>query len=134
MSVIAVVDDNADSRLLVDAILGDAYEVRGHASAVEALAAFDAAVPDLVLLDISLPEMSGFDLLARMRADARLRRVPAIALTAHAMHGAREAYLAAGFDGFVAKPIVDEGALLRAVEAGLARGADGVVGARGALG
>jgi CheY-like chemotaxis protein len=123
VTLIVVVDDNADSRLLVDAILGDDYAVRGHASGADALAAFAAQVPDLVLLDISLPGMSGVELLARMRADERLRPVPAIAFTAHAVDGARDAYLAAGFDGYVAKPIVDETVLVRAVTAGLARGA-----------
>ena len=123
MTLVAVVDDNADSRLLVDAILGDRYEVRAYASGVEALAAFAERVPDVVLLDISVPGMSGPELLARMRADERLRGVPAIALTAHAMAGAREHYLAAGFDGYVAKPIVDEGHLLRAIARALGEAA-----------
>jgi two-component system, cell cycle response regulator DivK len=119
VTLVAVVDDNADSRLLVDAILGGAYEVRGYASGPEALAAFAERAPGVVLLDISVPGMSGPELLARLRADPRLRHVPAIALTAHATAGARERYLAAGFDGYVAKPIVDETQLIRAVERAL---------------
>jgi len=122
---VAVVDDNADSRLLVAAILGDHYHVSGHASGPEALTAFARRAPDLVLLDISLPGMSGIEVLERMRADERLRHVPAVALTAHAVVGARDAYLAAGFDGYVAKPIVDEDVLLGAVARGLARRALG---------
>jgi CheY-like chemotaxis protein len=70
----------------------------------------------MVLLDISLPGMSGVELVARLRADAVLRHVPVIALTAHAMAGDRETYLAAGFDAYVTKPIVDEGVLLRTLE------------------
>lgn len=120
MKRVAVVDDSADSRLLVEAILGDTYEVWAFASGIEALAAFAERAPDLALLDISVPGMSGPELLSRMRADERLRRVPAIALTAHAMAGARESYLAVGFDGYVSKPIVDEAVLRRAIERALA--------------
>jgi CheY-like chemotaxis protein len=114
--VVAVVEDNADNRLLLQAILDGLYEVHEYENAEDALAAFTAAAPDMVLLDISLPGMSGVELVARLRADAVLRHVPVIALTAHAMAGDRETYLAAGFDAYVTKPIVDEGVLLRTLE------------------
>ena len=121
---IAVVEDNADNRLLLQAILGDAYdldEFENGRDALEALAR--GQPPQLVLLDISLPEMSGVEVLRRLRADPRLRAVPVIALTAHAMAGNRESYLAAGFDDYVSKPIIDEGVLLRAIERWLPRDA-----------
>lgn len=71
----------------------------------------------MLLLDISLPEMDGTELLARLRAAGEpLATVPAIALTAHAMSGDRERYLALGFDDYVTKPIVDEGVLIEAIE------------------
>jgi CheY-like chemotaxis protein len=70
----------------------------------------------VILLDISLPGMSGVELVQLLRADAALRHVPVIALTAHAMAGDRETYLAAGFDAYVTKPIVDEGVLLRTID------------------
>jgi CheY-like chemotaxis protein len=114
--VVAVVEDNADNRLLLQAILDGLYEVHEYETAEDALAAFEAAAPDMVLLDISLPGMSGVELVTRLRADAGLRHVPVIALTAHAMAGDRETYLAAGFDAYVTKPIVDEGVLLRTLE------------------
>ena len=118
---IAVVEDNADNRLLLQAILGDAYELAEFESGRAALEALDREpLPRLVLLDISLPEMSGVEVLRRIRADPRLRALPVIALTAHAMAGDRESYLAAGFDDYVSKPIIDEGVLLRAVERWLA--------------
>ena len=121
---IAVVEDNADNRLLLQAILGSDYdldEFENGRDALEALA--HGQPPQLVLLDISLPEMSGVEVLRRLRADPRLRAVPVIALTAHAMAGNRESYLAAGFDDYVSKPIIDEGVLLRAIERWLPRDA-----------
>ena len=121
MTTLAVVEDNADNRLLVQALLGDLYDVREYASGIEALAAFAREAPDVVLLDISLPGMGGVEVLARMRADARLAGVPVIALTAHAMDGDRASFLRAGFDDYVAKPIVDEQVLLRAVARCVAR-------------
>ena len=113
---IAVIEDNADNRLLIDAILGDRYALDEYASGVDALAAMAARPPDLVLLDVSLPGMDGLEVLARIRADPVMQAIPVVAVTAHAMAGDRERYLAAGFDGYVAKPIVDENVLIDAVE------------------
>lgn len=121
MTVLAVVEDNADNRLLVRALLGHLYEVREYASGHEALAAFATEVPDVVLLDISLPGIGGVEVLGRMRADPRLAELPVVALTAHAMDGDRANFLRAGFDEYVSKPIVDEGVLLRAVARSLER-------------
>ena len=115
MKVVAVVEDNADNRLLIRALLGDLYELREYATGHHALAAFERSCPDLVLLDISLVGMDGVEVLQRMRADSRTSHLPVIALTAHAMSGDREKYLALGFDEYVAKPIYDEELLLGAV-------------------
>lgn len=115
MKRIAVVEDNADNRLLVGAILEGRYALVEYPSGREAIARLPAAVPDLVLLDISLPEMDGTEVLRRIRADPTLAHLPVIALTAHAMAGDREKYLAAGFDDYVTKPILDESVLLRAI-------------------
>jgi two-component system, cell cycle response regulator DivK len=116
MKVVAVVEDNADNRLLIQALLGDLYELREYATGHHALVGFERSLPDVVLLDISLVGMDGVEVLERMRADPRMRHLPVIALTAHAMSGDRERYLAAGFDGYVAKPIYDEQVLLEAIE------------------
>ena len=75
-----------------------------------------------MLLDISLPEMDGGEVLRRIRADPDLRDLPVIALTAHAMAGDREKYLAAGFNDYVTKPIVDEQILLDAIQRSIATG------------
>ena len=116
MKTVAVVEDNADNRLLVGAILGEQYRVLEYASGPEALAGMRREPPDLVLLDVSLPGMDGTELLRHLRADARLRGLPVVALTAHAMAGDRERYLDLGFDHYLAKPIVDENDLLGAIE------------------
>lgn len=115
MRTIAVVEDNPDNRMLVRAILEDLYEIEEYEGGAEALAGLRARKPDLVLLDISLPGMDGTEVLRQIRADAALRALPAIALTAHAMSGDREKYLNAGFDEYVAKPITDENLLLAAI-------------------
>ena len=120
MKRIAVIEDNPDSRLLVRVILEPFYQVTGYENGFAALKGFQKQKPDLVLLDGSLPEMDGAQVLRRLRADPRLRDLPVIALTAHAMRGDREKFLAAGFDDYVAKPIVDETLLLRAIEHWLA--------------
>lgn len=119
MKTIAVVEDNADNRLLLHALLDGPYLVVEFENGADALAGLRAERPDLVLLDISLPGMDGNEILGHIRADAALRSLPVIALTAHAMSGDREKYLAAGFDDYVTKPIVDETILIEAIERGL---------------
>lgn len=116
MPTLAVVEDNADNRLLLQAILGDRYDLVEYENGTHALAGLAQKKPDLVLLDISLPGMDGTQILQRIRADIGLRDLPVIALTAHAMAGDRERFLAAGFDEYVTKPIVDETQLFGAIE------------------
>lgn len=116
MNTIAVVEDNADNRLLLQAILDGLYEIVEYENGVDALAGLARSLPDLVLLDISLPGMDGNEILARIRGDEKLRALPVIALTAHAMSGDREKYLAAGFNDYITKPIVDETLLLGAID------------------
>jgi len=116
MKKIAVVEDNPDNRLLVQVILDPFYEVVEYETGFAALEGLAKAKPDLVLLDVSLPEMDGTEVLRRIRADEKLRDLPVIALTAHAMAGDREKFLSAGFDDYVTKPIVDETLLLDAIQ------------------
>jgi CheY-like chemotaxis protein len=124
MKTIAIVEDNADNRLLLQAILDGSYQLVEYENGTEALAGLAASLPDLVLLDISLPGMDGNEILARIRSDERMRPLPVIALTAHAMSGDREKYLAAGFNDYITKPIVDETILLSAIERWLASAGD----------
>jgi two-component system, cell cycle response regulator DivK len=109
---IAVVEDNPDNRLLVRALLEDRYHLTEFETGLEAVGGLVQAGPDLVLLDISLPGMDGGEVLRWIRAQEGLRSVPVVALTAHAMTGDREKFMAMGFDEYLAKPIVDEGLLL----------------------
>jgi len=113
---IAVVEDNPDNRMLVQALLEDRYEISEYETGVEAVEGLGNDVPDLVLLDISLPEMDGTEVLAWIRRQEELKNLPVIALTAHAMAGDRDKYLAAGFNDYVTKPIVDEDVLIEAIE------------------
>lgn len=115
-SKIAVVEDNPDNRLLVSAILDTLYEISEYETGQEAIAGLPHDPPDLVLLDISLPEMDGTEVLAWIRKQPQFEGLPVIALTAHAMAGDREKYLAAGFDDYVTKPIIDEDVLLEAIQ------------------
>lgn len=117
MKTIAVVEDNADNRLLLQALLGDTYLITEYEDGPKALAGLRRHRPDLVILDISLPGMNGEEVLANIRADASLRDLPVLALTAHAMDGVRERLLEWGFDGYLAKPITDEEVLLSAIRA-----------------
>lgn len=116
MKRIGVVEDNPDNRLLLRAILEDQYDIIEFEAGREALEGFRDAKPDLVLLDISLPEMDGPEVLEHMRADEQLKDLPVIALTAHAMAGDRDKFLTMGFNEYVTKPIVDESVLFSAIE------------------
>jgi len=115
MRKVAVVDDNADNRLIIRTILEDQYEILEFSSGIEAIEGFRSNKPDVVILDISLPEMDGTEILRRIRDDSQLNDLPVIALTAHAMVGDREKYLAAGFNDYVAKPILDMSVLFSTI-------------------
>ncbi len=116
MKNIALVEDNPDNRMLVQALLDGEYQVTEYADGPEALDGMRSASPDLVLLDISLPGLDGVEVLRILREDAALRGLPVIALTAHAMAGDRDRFLEAGFDDYVTKPITDEELLLGAIK------------------
>lgn len=121
MPTVALVEDNADNRLVVQMLLSIRYDVRDYESGPAALAALAAAGagadrPDVVLTDIDMPGMDGLEVLRRIRANPALATLPVVALTAHAMYGYREQLLAAGFDGYVSKPIVDELALFTTID------------------
>jgi len=125
MKKIALVEDNADNRLLIQVVLADLFDVVSYENGQEALQGFAQDRPDLVLLDISLPKMDGNEVLRRIRADDAIRGLPVIALTAHAMAGDREKYIESGFDEYVTKPILDENVLISTIERTLERRSSG---------
>lgn len=121
MKKIAIVEDNPDNRLLFRTILSERYEVAEYENGTDACVGLRKQTPDLVLLDISLPDMDGLEVLRRVRADAALKGIPVIALTAHDTLGDRKKFVAAGFDDYLTKPILDESVLVEAIEGCLNR-------------
>ena len=116
MSTIVVIEDNPDNMDLIEEILEDAGHTMLKATLAEAgIATLREIGADLVLMDISLPQMSGLEATQIIKADAALRQTPVIALTAHAMDTDRETALAAGCDAYLTKPI-DEAALLNTIQ------------------
>jgi two-component system, cell cycle response regulator DivK len=116
MKKVAVIEDNPDNRELLRAILGPLHHITDYSTGQEALEGVRKDRPDVILLDISLPGMDGLEILEKIRADTALREIPVIALTAHVVSGDREKYLAAGFNDYIAKPILDEKVLYDAIE------------------
>jgi CheY-like chemotaxis protein len=106
---ILLADDNAPSRELMREILeACGYYVAEAANGREALDLIRKSPPDIVLLDLQMPVMDGFAVIHAVRSDERLRLLTVIALTASAMLGDRERAIAAGFDSYIAKPIILE--------------------------
>ena len=106
MKTILVADDDPVGRELVREILeSQGYKVTEAGDGADAISAIHKTPPDLVLLDIRMPVLDGFDVIRALRQDRELQRLPVFALTAFAMRGDKEKALAAGFDGYIAKPI-----------------------------
>ena len=106
MSLILLVEDVEDNRALARFLLeADGHQVVEAKTGSESLVLAKAHPPALVLMDLSLPEMDGWEAARRLQADPATAGVPIVAVTAHAMAGMRERVLAAGFVGYVAKPI-----------------------------
>lgn len=100
------IEDNPENRLLVKRMLeASGYRVTEAVDGPSGLRAAQESLPDLILLDISLPEMDGYDLARRFSEIADLQDVPILAITANVMKGDRERALAAGCDGYIPKPI-----------------------------
>jgi CheY-like chemotaxis protein len=103
---ILVADDKASSRELVRTVLEHCgYEVIEAANGADALRMARENEPALILLDIQMPALDGFGVVEQLRTDPRFHSTPIVALTASAMYGDREKALAAGFSGYITKPI-----------------------------
>ncbi len=104
-SVLAVDDEPDSLEVLIEALSMHDASVHGAASGPEALHLLKTLQPTLVITDLSMPEMDGYQLLHKIKRLDGSKGTPVIALTAHAMAGDRERILAAGFDGYVSKPL-----------------------------
>lgn len=122
MDRVAIVEDNEDNRVLLEALLEDEFELIQFEDGPGALAGLEGQSVALVLLDISLPGMSGSEVLQEIRARESLRDLAVVALTAHAMAGDEDRFLREGFDAYFPKPIVDEDALIGLIRRLLAGG------------
>jgi two-component system, cell cycle response regulator DivK len=102
---ILVVDDHADNRRILRDLLGSAgFDVLEATNGEDALAQAEVVVPDLILLDIQLPGIDGYEVTRRVKANEALRRIPLIVVTSYALSGDDAKALAAGADAYVAKP------------------------------
>ena len=103
---ILYIEDNPDNRVLVKRVLeAEGYQLLEAANAQDGLRQVMAHPPDLILMDINLPEVDGYTTTARIKAMPGLGAVKVIAVTANVMKGDREKTLAAGCDGYITKPI-----------------------------
>lgn len=106
MPTLLLVEDNEESRDgLSRHLRRKGFEVLVAADGRQGLEAARTGAPDLVLMDMSLPSLDGWEATRQLKADPRTRHVPVIALTAHAMAGDREKALAAGCDEYETKPV-----------------------------
>ena len=105
-ATILYVEDNIDNRTLVRRILmAEGYDLLEAVNATQALEILKSTQPNLILMDINMPDMDGYTLTAKIKGTPGLESIPVIALTANVMRGDRERSLEAGCDGYIQKPI-----------------------------
>ena len=120
---ILYVEDNIDNRTLVRRILiSEDYNLIEATNAAECLKVLESTKPDLILMDINMPDMDGYTLTAKIKTTPCFERIPILALTANVMRGDKEKTLEAGCDGYIQKPL-DIDQLVKEVERFLARSA-----------
>ena len=103
---VLVVEDNEKSmKLFRDVLLATGYRTLEATTGGQAVELAAEHAPDLVLMDIQLPDIDGVEALSRLRANERTASIPVLAVTAQAMQGDQRRFLAAGFDGYISKPV-----------------------------
>lgn len=124
LKVLLAEDDNINGLLIINMMAGFGWDIKWARNGTEALEMFSAEKFDAVIMDGQMPEMSGFETSARIRELEKVSggRVPIIALTAYAMPGDREKFLAAGMDDYITKPVNGPHDLITAVKKYLGRG------------
>ncbi len=104
--IVLYIEDNVDNRMLIRRVLeADGFTVIECANPNQAMALAQQVQPNIILMDINMPEVDGYTLTARMKSTPGFENVPIIALTANVMRGDRERSLEAGCDGYIQKPI-----------------------------
>ena len=104
--VILHIEDNIDNRVLVRRLLlAEDYQVVEAENATQALTIIQDLTPNLILMDINMPEMDGYTLTRKIKSIPHLSNIPVLAITANVMKGDRERTLQAGCDGYIDKPI-----------------------------
>lgn len=103
--ILVVEDNEKNMKLFRDVLQAAGHRILEATSGGRAVELATEHGPDLVLMDVQLPDIDGVEALGRLRADARTVSIPVLALTAQAMAGDRERFLAAGFDGYLSKPV-----------------------------
>jgi two-component system cell cycle response regulator DivK len=103
--ILVVEDNEKNMKLFRDVLDASGFATLEATSGGEAVERATQEMPDLVLMDIQMPDIDGVEALERLRADDRTASIPILALTAQAMQGDRERFLAAGFDGYISKPV-----------------------------
>jgi two-component system, cell cycle response regulator DivK len=105
MKRILLVEDTEDNRVIVrDLVSSAGYELLEAVDGAEGLAMAEREKPDLILMDIQLPVMDGYEATRRIKANPALKHIPVIAVTSYALAGDEEKTKAAGCDGYIAKP------------------------------
>jgi two-component system cell cycle response regulator DivK len=103
--VLVVEDNEKNMKLFRDVLSTKGFTPLEASTGQEAVNLAVQHAPELVLMDIRLPDFDGLEALKRLRADRRTASIPVVALTAQAMEGDRERFLASGFDGYLSKPV-----------------------------
>ena len=103
--ILVVEDNEKNMKLFRDVLVATGYRTLEATTGGAAVDMASEHKPDLVLMDIQLPDLDGVEALRRLRTDERTAMIPVLALTAQAMQGDRERFLAEGFDGYVSKPV-----------------------------
>jgi two-component system, cell cycle response regulator DivK len=119
--VLVVEDNQKNMKLFRDVLQATGYTTLEATTGEDAIELARSQEPALVLMDVQLPGIDGVEALERLRRDERTASIPVLALTAQAMHGDRERFLQAGFDGYLSKP-VDVVELIRTVQEHCDRG------------
>jgi two-component system cell cycle response regulator len=127
MARVLVVEDQAENlELMVYLLQAFGHQTLTAGNGAEGVAAVSQDHPDLVIMDLQMPVMDGYEAAKLLKADPAVAAIPLVAVTAYAMVGDRERIMACGFDGYMTKPI-DPQTFVRELERYLAPSASGIV-------